>query len=80
MPNGGEMLDDMEFEERLDKAIKDGSLPEFNARQIWQMRKDLAECQAGLTSKKATTSISAITAGVVSAIISFFYTKFAGGG
>ncbi len=60
-----EMLDDMEFEQKLDEMKKDGTLPEFTARTVYDLKKHCLECTSNLPSKK----VSAVSGGIAGTIV-----------
>ena len=79
MPNGKEMLGDLEFEQRIGE-LSDRELQEFTARQIFEARKvgaDHEERIAGLEgrSRKAfmfSGGAGTFVGGIIVGIIDFF--------
>ena len=80
MPNGKEMLGDLEFEQRIGE-LSDRELQEFTARQVFEVRKVSANHEqriAGLEgrSRKAfafSGGAGTFVGGVIVGLINFFY-------
>ncbi len=77
MPNGSEMVTDMEFEKKLDGMKRDGTLPEFTARTLYQLTKKFEDCTTNLPTKKQTLGTSGIVALIVSIAVGVieYFTK-----